>query len=173
MKKRHSKRPFNSFNVDEFEWIFREMQNMVEDMRFIEMLQKILQRELNFNKQFTYYLNTNILPVWSPKIQEISPRLLNTGDKEPKNIVEGEELIDIIDGEGDVSVTVEIPGVKKKDIDLYLTEDSLEITVDSNVLNYHRLLNLPCDVDVETVESTYRNGVLDVVVKKKRNCSAN
>jgi HSP20 family protein len=173
MKKRHSTKPFNSFNRDEFAWISREMQNIIEDMRFIEMLQKILQREMKFNKQFTHYLNTNILPVWSPKIQEINPRHFNTGDKELKNIVEGEGSIDIMEGEEDVSVTVEIPGVEKKDIDLYLTEESLEITVDGNILNYHRLLNLPCDVDVETVESTYKNGVLDIVVKKKRKWSVN
>ena len=33
---------------------------------------------------------------------------------------------------------------------------------------YHELLNLPCDVKPKTMKATYKNGVLDVVVKRKK-----
>ena len=67
----------------------------------------------------------------------------------------------------DVAVTVEFPRVGKEDIDLYLTEDTLEITVDIDALKYYKMIDLPCNVDVDTGEATYRNGVLDVVIKKR------
>jgi len=165
--KRLQKSPFDFFNGDEYEWILHEMQSMTEDIYFIEMFQKILRHELRVSKRFTYGLSTNVLPVWSPKIQEINPNSLKTGNKELIIFKEGERLIDITEGDEEVAVTIEIPGVEKEDIGLYLTEDSLEMTVDSHGLKYHEMLNLPCTVNVETAEATYRNGVLDVVVKKK------
>lgn len=41
------------------------------------------------------------------------------------------------------------------------------MTVESHLLNYHKMLKLPCTVDVQKGEATYRNVVLGVVVKKK------
>jgi HSP20 family protein len=103
----------------------------------------------------------------SPKIQENSPHPFKAGNKELKHLVEDGRLIDIMEGTQDVAVTVDIPGVEKEDIDLYVTADTLEITIDSDVLKFHKLLSFPCEVDVETAEATYRNGVLDVIIKKK------
>ena len=32
---------------------------------------------------------------------------------------------------------------------------------------YYRLINLPCSVKSKTAKATYRNGVLDVIIKKE------
>ena len=80
---------------------------------------------------------------------------------------EREPLTDIIEGVDDVSVTVEIPGVEKENIDLRVYEDSLEITVDDPTRKYHRLINLPCYVLTESINATYKNGILDIQIKKK------
>ncbi len=168
MKKRRQKNPYDFFDKDIYKWIYHEMQSMIEDIHFIERFQKILRRELQVNKKFTYDQRTNVLPVWSPENKEINSYSLKTGNKESKCFIESERLIDIIEGDDDIAVTVEIPEVEKNDIDLYITEDSLEITSDSTFLKYHKMLKLPCEVIKETAKATYRNGVLDVVINKRK-----
>ena len=80
---------------------------------------------------------------------------------------EREPLTDIIEGDDDVAVTVEIPGVEKNNIELNVTNDILEIKVDTPNRKYHKRLDLPCDVLPKTTKATYKNGVLDVVIKRK------
>lgn len=166
MKKRRQKNPYDFFYEDIYERVLHEMQSMIEDIYFIEKLQKKLRLGLRLNKQFINDLSTNVLPVWIPETKETNYYPLKTGNIKPKIFVESERLIDIMEGDEDVSITVEIPDVEKNDIDLYITADSLEITVDSPLLKYQKMLRLPCDVNVETARATYRNGVLDVVIKK-------
>ena len=82
---------------------------------------------------------------------------------------EWEPLTDIIEGEDDVAVTVEIPGVEKEDIDITTTEDTLEITVNNPERRYHKIVDIPFDVNPKITKATYKNGVLDVVVKREEN----
>ena len=45
--------------------------------------------------------------------------------------------------------------------------DILEIKVDTPKRKYHKRLDLPCDVQPKTTKATYKNGILDVVIKRK------
>jgi HSP20 family molecular chaperone IbpA len=166
MRKRQLKYPIDFFYEDEYEWILNEMESIIDDIHFIEFLQKVLSHIIAVNKQSIFESNLNNLPRWISKVEENNPQFLKTGNKELKSTIEDEEFIDIFERDQDIAVTVELPGVEKKDIDLYLTEDTLEITVDSHVLNYYKMIELPCYVDVKTGKATYKNGVLDVVIKK-------
>ncbi|MFE3845291.1 Hsp20/alpha crystallin family protein [Thermoplasmatota archaeon] len=66
-------------------------------------------------------------------------------------------------------MTVEIPSVEKEDIYLDVADGTIEIAVDNTKRGkYHELLNLPCDVKPKTMKVTYKNGVLDVVIKRKK-----
>ena len=80
---------------------------------------------------------------------------------------EREPLTDIIEGDNDVAVTVEMPGIEKNDIDLNVKRDILEINVNTPKRKYHKTLDLPCDVLPKTTKATYKNGILDVVIKRK------
>ena len=80
---------------------------------------------------------------------------------------EREPLTDIIEGDEDVAVTVEIPGVNRNDIDLNVKREYLEIKVDNPTRKYHKRLDLPCGVVPKTTKATYKNGVLDIVIKRK------
>ena len=75
-------------------------------------------------------------------------------------------MTDVIEYDDEVAITVELPGVEKKDIDLKAIEDTLEIKVDIPQREYRKLVNLPCDVQPRTLKATYKNGVLDVVIKR-------
>ncbi|HHF56110.1 MAG TPA: Hsp20/alpha crystallin family protein, partial [Thermoplasmatales archaeon] len=65
-----------------------------------------------------------------------------------------------------ISVTAEVPGVKKEDIDLEVTENTLRIKVDTKDRKYYKEVELPAEVDPKTAKATYQNGVLDVELKK-------
>jgi len=61
-----------------------------------------------------------------------------------------------------------VPGVKKEDIDLEVTENTLTIKVDTKDRKYYKEVELPCEVDPNSAKATYQNGVLDVELKKAK-----
>jgi HSP20 family protein len=61
---------------------------------------------------------------------------------------------------------VELPGVEKTDIKLHGTEDSLTISVDTPHSKYYKEVALPTKVKVKEAKSSYKNGVLEVVLPK-------
>lgn len=75
---------------------------------------------------------------------------------------EREPLTDVIEGDDDVTVIVELPGVEKEDINLEAGEESLSIKVDTDKRKYSKTLELPCKVKTEPVKATYKNGILEV-----------
>jgi HSP20 family protein len=79
---------------------------------------------------------------------------------------EREPLTDIIEEAKGISVTIEIPGVEKDDIDIKVMENTLEITVNTLHRKYHKKIQLPTRVKPETTKATYKNGVLDVEIAK-------
>ncbi|MBM4236866.1 MAG: Hsp20/alpha crystallin family protein [Euryarchaeota archaeon] len=82
-----------------------------------------------------------------------------------------EPLTDIIEEEGRVRVLVEMPGVRKEEISLNGTEDALDIGVKNPDKQLSKRLELPCAVIPGSAKATYRNGVLEVILKKERKSS--
>lgn len=80
---------------------------------------------------------------------------------------EREPLTDVIEDVKQVAITMELPGVDKKDINMHMTDDELEISVDNEARKYHKRVRLPAKVDPKTTKATYTNGVLDVTVQKR------
>lgn len=90
--------------------------------------------------------------------------------------------IDVKEGETDIVVKAELPGMEEKDIDVLLTEDTLTIKgekkeeKEDKEKNYyhlertygafHRVIPLPSEVDSKKVEATFKNGVLTIVLPK-------
>lgn len=81
---------------------------------------------------------------------------------------EREPLTDVIEDAKSVSITLEMPGVEKKDINLHMGTDELEISVDDDRRKYHKRVKLPAKVDAKTTKATYTNGILDVTVQKAK-----
>ncbi|MDX1534375.1 MAG: Hsp20/alpha crystallin family protein, partial [Thermoplasmata archaeon] len=77
-----------------------------------------------------------------------------------------EPMTDVMDRGDTVSVTVELPGVEKEDIDLRTTPERLTIKVDTEERQYHKEVDLDAPVDPKSVRATYKNGVLDILLKK-------
>ncbi|MCW4029846.1 MAG: Hsp20/alpha crystallin family protein [Candidatus Bathyarchaeota archaeon] len=114
---------------------------------------------------FVYGYSMKIGPDGKPEIQEFGN--VKKGLKGTPQIKEEREpLVDIIEDERVVRVVVELPGVEKTDIKLHGTEDSLEISVDTSQYKYYKEVQLPTKVRVKEATSTYKNGVLEVVLPK-------
>ena len=88
--------------------------------------------------------------------------------------------VDVVDKGKEVVVAVEIPGVRKEDIDIELDGRNLYISVErkerkesegefvSRYLGFRRVITLPAEVDEKKVKAEYRNGLLKVVLPKKK-----
>jgi len=80
--------------------------------------------------------------------------------------VQREPMLDIIEDDNSISITVELPGVDKENIELIVEKNLLTLSATEATRRYHKKLQLSSEVDPETAEATYRNGVLDVVLDK-------
>lgn len=80
-----------------------------------------------------------------------------------------EPIVDVMEDEKNISVTAELPGVTKEDIDLSLENDNkmLVIKVDTPERKYYKEVELPAKVKPEKVKATYKNGILDVVFERE------
>jgi len=77
-----------------------------------------------------------------------------------------EPITDVFDEKGEIQVYAEMPGVNEGDIKLDLRGDILDISAQSGDKKYHKELLLPTKVKAETMTSFYRNGILEVRMKK-------
>lgn len=149
---------------------FREMENfMPRDMVRIRRLPDgSVRREYG---PFVYGYSIKIGPDGKPIIREfgnIKPGIGGEGQP-PLNLQDQREpLVDIIEENNNIKVVAELPGVDKKDINLYVTEKSLTISVNTPERRYHKELELPVEVDEASATSSYRNGVLETVMAKKK-----
>jgi HSP20 family protein len=90
--------------------------------------------------------------------------------------------MDIVDRDDDVLVRVDLPGVKKEDVDVSLTDNTVTVKGSTSEEkkeekgdyyrcetmqgSFSRTMSLPSEVDGSKAKSTFKDGVLEVVVPK-------
>ena len=168
-------------------FFFPDMERMIEEMER-EMAEAFKETESQMPKEmvrerrlpdgsvrreygpFVYGYSVKIGPDGRPIIREfgnIKPGL--GAGRPPLNLQDQREpLVDIIEDEETVKVVAELPGVEKKAIRLFATERTLTISVETPERKYHKELELPVEVDETSARSTYRNGILETVLKKRK-----
>lgn len=77
-----------------------------------------------------------------------------------------EPLVEVIPSKEEIRVAIELPGVRKEDIDLRVTEDRLTVSAERGEIKYFKEIELPGKVDPKSVEASYINGLLDVILKR-------
>ncbi len=121
-----------------------------------------------------YGFSMRVGPDGKPVVREFGnwkPGVEIRGPKEAvKALEEGERspLIDVIDDKNEVVVIAEVPGVEKREIDLHATKSELEISVENPERRYYRKVELPKEVIPESAKASYKNGVLEVRLKKEK-----
>ena len=87
--------------------------------------------------------------------------------------LEGEEirtrdpLVDVILTESAIFLTAEMAGVTREGVRVRLEDGKLVLQGEGD-RQYFTLVDLPSDADRDTLKYTYTNGVLDVVIARKR-----
>lgn len=76
-------------------------------------------------------------------------------------------LVDVILTESALFFTAEMPGVPREGVRVRLDGDKLLLQGDGE-RSYFTLVDLPADADRDTLKYTYTNGVLDVVIARRR-----
>lgn len=82
------------------------------------------------------------------------------------SIEEREPIVDVFEEEDYIKVMVELPGVEENQIKLDIEGNSLTISTDAPTRKYHKKVELPSPVIKDGIESNYRNGILEVKLKK-------
>ncbi|HEU5120390.1 MAG TPA: Hsp20/alpha crystallin family protein, partial [Candidatus Nitrosocosmicus sp.] len=92
----------------------------------------------------------------------------NTG-KSSQISAEREPLVDVNTTDTEVRVVIEIPGIRKEDIKINTYDSQLEIATSKDAQRkYHKNIELPEQVEIETARSVYNNGVLEVTFNVKK-----
>jgi HSP20 family protein len=164
-----SKSPFG--NIDN---MFREVEKMMEEelKNFQEKEPKEYVKERKTQDgsivkefgPFVYGYSMKIGPDGKPDIQEFGN--LKKSHNGPEVKEEREPLVDVVDNVDKIQVVVELLGVEKTDIKLHGTEDSLTISVDTSPYKYYKEIELPVKTRIKEAKSTYKNGVLEVIIPK-------
>jgi HSP20 family protein len=84
----------------------------------------------------------------------------------PQITSEREPLAEINIYDKEVKVILEIPGVSKEHIKIQAYKNSVEVFTDHPQRKY-QVIDIPRVADIKTIRSTYKNGILEIVFKKK------
>jgi len=173
-----TRRKRSPFDKDPFfgdiDRIFREMEKRMEE-EFREFTEKVPKDYVKERKlpdgstvrefgPFVYGYSMKIGSDGKPEIREFGN--IKKSLKGPEVKEEREPLVDVVETNEEVRVVVELPGVEKTDIKLHGTEESLEISVDTPHCKYYKEVELPAKVRVREAKSSYKNGVLEVILPK-------
>ena len=169
-RKRVSRDPF----FGDIDRMFHEMEKMMEE-QFKSFTQKIPKDSVKEHKlqdgsivkewgPFVYGYSMKIGPDGKPEVRQFGN--IKKSLKGPEIKKEREPLVDVMETDGEVHVVVELPGVEKSDIKLHGTEDSITISVNTTRSKYYKEVQLQTKVKVKEAKSSYKNGVLEVVLPK-------
>ncbi len=167
---------FRSWFLEDIDRMIREVEKMMEEefKTFTSRVPKdyVRERKLSDGRRvrelgpFVYGYSVKIGPDGKPQIREfgnVKPSRFGPRVKE-----EREPLVDIIETDSEVHVVAELPGVEKNDIKLHGTGSTLTISVDIPQHRYYKEVELPAIVSVKEAKTQYKNGVLEVTLRKIR-----
>lgn len=184
--------PADFFDIDpfrEFEEMEREMNSMFDQFNYISKNSpKELVREYETPEgskvrevgPIVYGYSMTIGPDGKPKVTEFgnikhpakrSDNRSGTSigvDMRPQITPEREPLVDVSVTEAEVKVVLEMPGVKKNNIKINAFDGAVEVLTDDIQRKYHRTVELPEEIDIDTAKSTYNNGILEITFTKKK-----
>jgi HSP20 family protein len=121
--------------------------------------------EQDMNRMFDeFFSGFGLAPTWESGWSAFSPQ------------------VDIVDSEKEIKVSVELPGLGEKDIDVSLSGDMLTISgekrqekedkgknyyrIERSYGSFKRAIPIPCEVKTEDIDATFKNGVLSIVRPK-------
>ncbi|MEM3397417.1 MAG: archaeal heat shock protein Hsp20 [Thermoplasmata archaeon] len=146
---------------------FERIRDLLEN--FFEKMDKIDLDEFT-NRPIIYGFSLKVGPDGKPIIQKFGnlPQKFEGDEIKAIESAPREPLTDIVETHDSFSVTLEVPGVEKEDIDLTVADRVLIVRVDSSNRKYSKEIELPHDVDEKSAKASFKNGVLDITFTKKK-----
>ena len=164
-------------------WSFPDIEEMMKDMEkeFMQFkdIEKQVPKDLVREQQspdgsvkkeigpIVYGYSMTIGPDGRPVIREFGN--VKRGNEPLKGITDKREpLVDVVEGEKQVRIIAEIPGVRKEDIDIRVDGRVMTISVDTADRKYEKRLQLPETAIIDGAKSSYNNGILEITFEKKQ-----
>jgi HSP20 family protein len=172
--KRRRLTPFANWDFEDVEKMFHNMEKLMQN-EFKSLTSRVPKDYVRERKlpdgstarefgPFVYGYTVKIGPSGKPEINEFGN--LKPSRQGPQVKEEREPLVDTVETNGEVQVVAELPGVDKEDIQVHGTETALTISVDTPQRKYYKEISLPAKVKVSEAKSTYKNGVLEIILPK-------
>ncbi len=147
---------------DIFDEILREFEREVMDIE--EEFERLAKEKRGAFGPYYYGVRITIGPDGVPRVEEFG-NIKRVGGR-PMITEEAEPLVDVIEHNDEIIIVAELPGVDKDKIKVRATEDKVIINAE-NHRKYHKVVDLPAKVDPKSAKASYRNGVLEVKLKKE------
>jgi HSP20 family protein len=166
-RRREEEDPFERMNRlfrEIFEEFDEEIRRLMKEMERLSEFGESSFRSL-VGRPYVWGFEIVVGPDGIPRVKEFG-NIKRVG-RAPKITEEVEPLVDVIEEDDKVRVVVELPGVEKDKISLKTSGRKLIIRA-SNHKKYYKEVELPAEVDISTAKANYRNGVLEVELRKER-----
>ena len=158
----------------EFEDAFMDIKALKELMRDYETPEDVGVREFS---SFVYGYSMTVEYHDKPRIRKIrnegggNSRKRRVSKYNKQHVASGESLAEVNIYDKEVKVVLEMPGASKDHIKIRAYENSVEILNDHP--QRYQVINIPQVADIKTIRSTYKNGILEIVFKKKEKLKPN
>ncbi len=168
-KKRDNWDPFDM--IDNLREMMEDMMKQMGDRPFdMEDFEKFLPKfklPSGFEKKGPYIFgfSMGVGPDGKPIIREFGNKPGFDFKRGPKIKEERQPLVDIMETNDEVIIVAETPGIEKEEIQLRGTEKELEIKAGEK---FYKKLKLPVEVIPEEAKANYKNGVLEVRLKRMK-----
>jgi HSP20 family protein len=166
------KRKKRGFFDDIFnEGSFTDIEDIID-----QMMEKFGLNFEDFEKQpFFYGFSVSRHPGEEPEIREFGNIFSDDEDEDDDEesiiqqfkVNERKPLMDVFEIDDKVHVMIELQDIRKEDINLNVTETSLEISAENEDVVYEESIDLPSSVDPDSAKARYHNGVLEVIMEMK------
>lgn len=153
---------------DYFDDIIREIEKEFEEMEK-EFFKNAAKGEAKTFGPYVYGFSVTMGPDGKPIVEEFG-NVRRLGSK-PVLSEEREPLVDVIEKGDEIRVIAEVPGVDKNNIKVKVNGNTLIVTAQEGDRKYYKEVELPAKVDENSAKANYRNGVLEVIFKKKESVS--
>ncbi|MEB3797490.1 MAG: Hsp20/alpha crystallin family protein [Caldisphaeraceae archaeon] len=140
-----------------------EMRNFEENFGGFNNIAKDSKKE----NPFYYGVRIFVGPDGIPKVEEFG-NVKKGRYGRPIISEEIEPMVDVIERDDEIWVVADLPGVSKENINVRATEDKIYIKAQGESRKYSKEVELPSKIDTDTVKASYKNGVLEIKVKKKK-----
>lgn len=146
---------------DMIRYFEEDIENMMKGMR-----EYTHEHEKRIAKPFIWGYRIYIGPDGVPRMEQFGNVRRRMG--KPVISEEREPIIDVFEDKDTVSVIAELPGVDKDKISVEVSSDKRKLYIRASDTNrrYYKEVNLPCEVEPESAKAEYRNGILEVKLKK-------